>query len=128
MKPPKPPKFVTLAIMTTITLVFWVFLSVYKILTGQIEPSVSEEILASVSPSLDSEALTNVRESLYFEENQISSIPTSVVETIEPEIEDNVVAEDEVEPIQTLTPTPIVESSEPLNTSTNSSEDENLEF
>ncbi len=108
MKPPQPPKFVTLAIMTTITVVFWVFFSIYKILTAQTTPPVSEEILSPIKPSLDSESLNEIKNSLYFEDNQINPL-TVKREQKPPQIE----TENEE---LLLTPTPTVEESiETLN-------------
>ncbi len=81
MKPPRPPRFVTLAIMTTITVIFWVFISVYKILTSQTEPSVGADILAPLNPTLDSSSLTEIRNSLYFNDSEISTLKTVVEES-----------------------------------------------
>lgn len=99
MKPPRPPRFVTLAIMTTITVIFWVFFSVYKILSSQIEPSVGPDILSPLSPTLDTDSLNTIQNSLYFEETEINSL-----QSIEPEV--------------TTTPTPLPESTGTFDTET----------
>ncbi|QQS39006.1 hypothetical protein IPM62_00090 [Candidatus Woesebacteria bacterium] len=71
MKNPKQPRLVTIAIMTTITVIFWVFFSVYSILTTKVAPSVSSEILAPLNPTLNSTVLNSLSDRIYVDDNEI---------------------------------------------------------
>lgn len=71
MKKPKAPQLVTVAIFTTITVIFWVFLSVYRVLTKASPPEVPAEILAPISPNLDINALNNLEGRVFFEETEV---------------------------------------------------------
>ena len=68
---PKPPRAVTITIFTTITIVFWVFFSVYRILTSEPTPQVPPSILESLDPSLDTAALESLPQRLYFTNEEI---------------------------------------------------------
>lgn len=75
MNNPKAPRLVTVAILTTITIVFWVFLSVYRVLTAKPEPNVPPEILAPLDPNLDTRTLQTLPDRVFFEEGQVA-VPT----------------------------------------------------
>lgn len=77
MRKPKPPRLVTVAIFTTVTIVFWIFYSVYQILTTDAPVNVSPELLEPISPELDFDALNQVGDRRYFEEGQ--TVPLSIV-------------------------------------------------
>lgn len=70
MKPPKPPKAVTLAIFTTMTIILWVFFSVYRQLTSPPEAPVPLEILAPLNPELNTQTLEKLPSRLYFSEQE----------------------------------------------------------
>lgn len=84
MKNIKIPSFVTIAILTVITLAFWLFFTVYRVFTKQPSTDVSTQIIEPVDPVLDKEALNKVKTRIYFEEGSIPQIPilTSAPETI----------------------------------------------
>jgi len=70
--------------MTTLTVIFWVFFSVYSILTKKIEPSASAEILAPLAPTLNTQALDEISERIYFDENQIVELVSEEPQTPSP--------------------------------------------
>lgn len=87
MKKTNLPSLVTISILTAITIILWIFFSVYRVLTAKPAPSVAPGILEPVSPTLERGALDKIETSLFFEESQI---PTTIVSS----------------PIPTLAPSP----------------------
>lgn len=77
MRKPNPPKLVTVALTTTITIVFWIFFTLYKVLTTAQEPSVSEKLLEPILPQLDTESLTKINDRVFFEEGSFNFNPQS---------------------------------------------------
>jgi hypothetical protein len=75
MKRPKPPNLVTMAILTTLTIIFWVFFTVYRAFTTQPAPELAPEILEPLSPNLDKNALDTIQTRIFFEEGQLPEIP-----------------------------------------------------
>ncbi len=94
MKKPRAPKLVTVAITTTITVVFWVFFTLYQVLTRVSPSSVDPILLEPISPSLDTTLLNSIPERVFFEEGEvIAPIPaksgpglTSLPEEINEEV------------------------------------------
>lgn len=84
MKRPSPPKLVTVAVTTTITIVFWIFITLYKVLTTEPEPSVNSKLLEPIIPELDSRSLQQINERVFFEEGSFVFNP-GVVLQITPE-------------------------------------------
>lgn len=70
MKKLKAPGLVTVAIFTTITIVFWVFYSLYTILISPSSQKVPPEILAPISPTLDVETLDKLQDRVFFKEGE----------------------------------------------------------
>ncbi len=77
MKKPKAPKVVTIAITTTITIIFWVFLTLYRVLTTKPAPSVDPKLLEPIDSNLDIQSLEKIKDKTYFEEG--SFIPTALI-------------------------------------------------
>lgn len=73
MKKPKAPKLVTVAIFTTITIIFWIFFSLYKILTSNPSVNIPPEILEPLTPTLDTQLLEGIPDRIFFEEGQVST-------------------------------------------------------
>ncbi|MFZ5932483.1 MAG: hypothetical protein ACOYT7_00115 [Patescibacteria group bacterium] len=73
MKKSKVPSLVTIAILTTITVLFWVGFSVYRIFTDEPEPNVPGEILEPVSPTLDSETIDKIQGRIFFGEQEVQT-------------------------------------------------------
>lgn len=73
MKKPKTPKIVTVAIFTTITIIFWVFVSLYNIITSSPDINVEAELLDPIDPTLKTESLDRLEGRIFFEEGQTTS-------------------------------------------------------
>ncbi|OGM11724.1 hypothetical protein A2Z22_04965 [Candidatus Woesebacteria bacterium RBG_16_34_12] len=71
MKKPRAPSLVTVAIMTTITIIFWVFFSVYRVLSTKIIPDTAPGILEPILVDLDSNTLAQIDKRVYFERGSI---------------------------------------------------------
>jgi len=71
----KVPNLVTLAILTTITVIFWVFFNIYREFTAKPAPIVPSELLESFSPKLDTEALDKLEKRFFYE----GTIPLSEI-------------------------------------------------
>ena len=109
MKRPKPPSLVTIIILTTITVVFWVFFSVYRAFTTQPSPTVPPEITEPFNPDLDQDALDKIEGRTFFSEGQIpiitiltptpSALPSGELETL-------ITATPTATPTATSSPTP----------------------
>ena len=97
MKRPRAPKIVTVAILTTITIVAWIFFSVYRVLTQEPPVSVPEQILAPINPTLDAQALDRLENRIYFEENEVAALPTPTPQEEAEEEETELVEEEEVQ-------------------------------
>lgn len=108
MKNLKVPAFVTVLILTTITLVFWVFFGVYRVFTKASSPNIPANIMEPLNPNLDKNTLDLLQGRTYFEEGSVPIIPilTPTPETI-------------ISPQVTITPTP-EESISPTPTATGS--------
>jgi len=74
MKDSKQPGVVTLAILTALTSILWVFFSVIRTLSEEPVSPVSPEILEPINPNLDLETLDRVRDGLVFDEGQTETI------------------------------------------------------
>ncbi len=73
MKKKKQPTLVTVLTFTTITIIFWVFFSVYKVLTTTPEVNIDPQLLEPINPSLDSNSLNKLEERTFFEEGTIQN-------------------------------------------------------
>lgn len=70
MKKSKAPPLVIVAVFTTITLLLWIFVGIYEILTSKPDSVVSPELLENIDPKLDTEVLNSLSGKLYFEDGQ----------------------------------------------------------
>ncbi len=78
MIPTKAPRIITITIFTTITIIFWVFFSLYQVLTNKPDKSVPKDLLQEVNPTLDATTLQVLGNRLFFEEGQVSAIPGTI--------------------------------------------------
>ena len=99
MRKPKAPRLVTIAIITTATIILWIFFEVYRIFTAQLPSTVREELLAPINPVLDTQSLDRIQGRIIFGEEEIP-------ETLVP-IAPSVSAPEEATP--TPSPTPFEE-------------------
>jgi hypothetical protein len=74
MKKLKTPNLVTIVVLTTITIIFWVFFSVFRAFTQEPSPSLPPEILEPFNPDLDAETLSKIQGRTFFSEGQIPTI------------------------------------------------------
>jgi len=68
MKKPKAPRLVTIAITTTITVIFWIFFTLYQVLTAKPAPSVEPKLLEPIDPKLNTSVLDKIDNRDFFEE------------------------------------------------------------
>lgn len=80
MKQPKAPRLVTVAIFTTITIVFWIFISVYNVLTQSPQESVDPKLLEPIDPTLDTNALSKLEGRIFYEEGEVTTPPVVIQE------------------------------------------------
>lgn len=102
----KSPRLVTLAIITTATIIFWIFFEVYRIFTTPSPAEVPEELMRPINPTLDSEGLDNIQARNYFEEGQIPNAPVAqiIIEVEqEPEPTPTEIPEQDITPTPTAT-------------------------
>lgn len=71
MRKSKAPRLITVLIATTVTIVFWIFFSVFRIFVSTPPVIVPEELLTPLSPILDTTSLENIEKRVYFEEHEI---------------------------------------------------------
>jgi hypothetical protein len=104
MQKPKPPNLVTVSIITTITIVFWVFFTVYRVLTSKPVPEIPENLMEPVNPTLNTQTLNQIPNKKFYNENDIvnpvfvqpSIVPENIIEPETPtpiQIEENVATE-----------------------------------
>ncbi len=67
------PRILTVTIFTTITIIFWVFYSLYNVIKSTPPINVDPKILKPFNPNLDQEALNRLENRIFFEEGQTSS-------------------------------------------------------
>ena len=82
MKKLKPPKGVSIAILTLITIIFWAGFEVYHSLTAKPTHVVATDVINPIDPTLDTQSLDSLNQRLYFTDDQIrnntaSSIPVA---------------------------------------------------
>jgi hypothetical protein len=121
MKRPPTPRLVTVAIFTTITVIFWIFFSVYTVLTQTPDIKVPPELLEPIDPTLDIEALEDISGRIHFEESDVTS-PIIVVSTPSPQPETSPIPEDSLELTPTASPTGAIPTEEPVEVTPTSTE------
>lgn len=73
MRKRKTPNLVTIAILTTITVVFWIFFSTYRVFTDKPSLDVPAEILEPVSPTLDTGLIDKIESRIFFKEGEVAT-------------------------------------------------------
>jgi len=82
MKKEKLPYIISLAILTLITSVLWIFFNLYRVFTNKPDYKVSEEILAPFSATLDQKIISEIENRVFIEQNQIPDIVVSKETTV----------------------------------------------
>lgn len=72
MKRPSPPSILTVAVITTVTIIFWIFFSVYQILTSKPDVDIPAQLLKPINPTLNQEILSNLNEGLDFQKDAVT--------------------------------------------------------
>jgi hypothetical protein len=98
MRKLKPPRLVTVAIFSTVTIIFWVFYSFYDLLTSTPDTKIPPEILSPISPILDTDILDNLQGRVFFNKGE-TTVSLAVQQTPTP------TPQAEIETIPTPTPT-----------------------
>ena len=94
----KPPKIVTIAVLSLATVILWIIFSVVASITKPTDINVPEKATEPVSPTLDLPTLESLSQKIYFSENSnIQTIITPVEEVVVEEIVEEVLIEEEVE-------------------------------
>lgn len=76
------PKFVTVSIFTTITIIFWIFYVIYEVLISAPPTVVDPELLNPINPQLDTGVLEELSQKEFFEEGE--EIPFSIAPETSP--------------------------------------------
>lgn len=71
----KLPSLVTIAMLTLITIIFWIFFSVFRLLTTKPGIQVADEILRPLTPTLDRAALEKLQARIYVSEGELGNLP-----------------------------------------------------
>lgn len=100
----RTPKIVNIAIMTTITIVLWIFFDVYRSLTTQTSIEVPEELLTPIDPALDSSVFETMTERTYYSQGQTQ--PFTPQEDTQVEEEESEIQEEIEAQAVTVSPTP----------------------
>lgn len=100
MKKTKLPSYITILVLTLLTVVVWIAFSIYRALTTKPEPVVPAEISQLLTPSLDKETINLIQTRVFIDDT---------------EIEDNVVnvttSKAVPTPVSTIAPSPVATSS-----------------
>jgi len=75
MKKTKIPSLVTIAILTVITILFWIVFGVIRILTLKPSIQVEPHVTKSFSPELETTTLDKIQEKLYFGKEDKITLP-----------------------------------------------------
>lgn len=71
MKNIKAPKLVTIAILSMITIMFWVAFEVFRTFTKAPDLSIPKEVTEPLNPTLDQNALSKLQGRMFIEEGTI---------------------------------------------------------
>lgn len=98
----KLPNIVTLAFLTTITIIIWIGYSIYDAYIKSPNIKIDEAILKDINPTLNSNVLAEVAKKVYFEKGETTAFPEESLSPLnETEIENitpTEVATDEASP------------------------------
>lgn len=74
MEKAKIPSFITILILTLVTVATWVGFSIYRALTAAPGPTVAKEILNPLNPALDTSVINQVNSRIFLDDSQIPEI------------------------------------------------------
>lgn len=84
MKKQKLPTLVVIAILTTVTIVFWIIYSLYNSIVSKPVLNIPSGVLDEVSPEIDIPALDKIGQRVFFEEDQIGTLNQSASPSASP--------------------------------------------
>lgn len=82
----KTPTAVTTAILTVITIFFWIGFEIYRSLTTKPAPPVPPAIIVALNPTLDLNLLNKLQQRMHLSDDQIGNFTVSVGGTQPPPI------------------------------------------
>ncbi len=109
----KTPTLVTTAVLTLITVIFWVAFEVYRTITHKPPPVVPEEIILPLNPTLDQNILNGLSKRINLGESEVGNLtaenqtPTPVPT---PEVTEAPVATESATPTASPSGTPVATS------------------
>lgn len=111
MKNAKAPKPVVLAVLTLITVVFWIVFGIIRIISQPEPVDVPSQVIEPLTPELDTEILSTLEGRVLFAESEIQtqilvSTPTPVPLEITTPSEISATPSSELTPEESPTPTP----------------------
>lgn len=80
----KTPTLVTTAILTLITVIFWVAFEVYRTITAKPAPTVPQEIISPLNPTLDGEILNKLSQRINLTETEVGNLRAEEPQTPTP--------------------------------------------
>lgn len=80
----KTPTLVTTAILTMITVVFWIAFEVYRTITTKPAPTVPQEVIAPLNPTLDEGTLNKLQLRINLDENQVGNLAVADLSSATP--------------------------------------------
>jgi len=107
MKNKKLPNIVTMLILTTITLLFWIGFSVYRTLSKSPTAKVPEEVIKPLTPTLNTTILSELDAKLFFSQTDVGNIisPTIPDEIVEELVEQEItISEESTEESEIIVP------------------------
>jgi hypothetical protein len=99
-------------LFTTITVIFWVFFSVYSILSQTPDIKVPPELLEPIDPTLNIESLNEISRRVHFEESDVTSPIINTTPTPQPET--SPIPEESLEITPTASPAAVLPTEEPV--------------
>jgi hypothetical protein len=82
VKKNKLPNYITILVLTLISIVMWISFSVYRALSQKPESDVPQEISNPLTPNLDKDSLNKIQSRIFMDDSQIPEI--SVTNTVSP--------------------------------------------
>lgn len=71
MKDPKRPRIVSLAILTTLTLLAWIAFEVWRAFTRPAPIQVESQIIEPLNPQIDTQVLESLKTKIFFSDEEV---------------------------------------------------------
>ncbi len=107
MKGIKAPRPVVIAVLTLLTVVFWIVFGVIRIIVKPEDVNVPDEVIAPLDPTLNTQILDNLDQRIFLTDDEIGEIVIASAEpTTIPEATSSATPEASASPSPTASPTP----------------------